>query len=98
MERRQYDIDIIVNGRHLTQLIIDSHYLEKHGQSVTDHLIIDLVKMLNGRRFVPEKISDSGFEYYVEDKMRLKGKAYKLIWLLKDEEIYIGVVNCYRRD
>lgn len=98
MERRQYDISVTINGRQLSHLIIDPHYLERHAASVTDELIIELVKMLDGREFTPEKISSSGFEYYVEDGMKLKGKAYKLVWLLEGEEIYIGVVNCYRRD
>lgn len=98
MERRQYHIKITINGRVLTQLIIDPHYLKKHSQSVTDKIIIALVEMLNGRRFVPDKVNDQGFEFYVEDKMKLKGKTYKLIWLLKNDGIYVGIVNCYRRD
>ena len=79
MVRRQYDIVIIVNGRKLSLLVIDPHYLHKHAESVTDDTIIELVKKLDGREFLPEKVGPSGFEYYVEDKMRLKGKTYKLI-------------------
>jgi hypothetical protein len=97
MERRQYDISVVVNGKELSFLVIDPHYLKKHKGSVTDEIIIELVKMLDGGEFVPEKMSADGYEYYVEDRMVLKGKTYKLIWLLKDDEIYIGVVNCYRR-
>lgn len=87
-----------INGRHLSLLVIDPHYLVKHADSVTDEIIIELVKMLDGREFTPEKITATGFEYYVEDDMKFNGKTYKLIWLLEGDEIYIGVVNCYRRD
>lgn len=78
--------------------MIDPHYLTKHGDSVTDKTIIALVKMLDGRQFVPEDVDSDGFEYFVEDKMKLSGKIYKLVWLLNKNEIYIGIVNCYRRD
>src|SRR2546429_9179339 len=98
MERRQYDVSIIINGKNISHLIIDPHYLKKHGQSVSDEIIVELVKMLDGREFISEMIDVSGFEYYVEDKMKFKGRTYKLIWLLHDDEIYIGIVNCYRRD
>lgn len=98
MDRRWYDISVVVNGIKISQLIIDPHYLLKHGDSVSDEVIIDLVKMLDGREFSPDKLGSNGFLYFVEDRMKYCGKTYKLIWLLKDDEIFIGVVNCYRRD
>ncbi len=98
MERRKYDISITINGRMISQLIIDPHYLVKHGESITDQIIIQLVKKLDGREFTPERIDKDGFEYYVDDKMKLANKKYKLIWLLKNDELFIGVINCYRRN
>lgn len=37
------------------------------------------------------------FAYYVTDNLILDGKSYKLVWLLEDDELYIGIVNAYRR-
>jgi hypothetical protein len=40
MERRSYKIDsIVVNGRFYSEVIIDSHYEEKHSDHIHDELI-----------------------------------------------------------
>jgi hypothetical protein len=96
--RREYIIDLIINGRQLKRLIIDPHYEVKHGDSVSDKIIIDLVKELDGGFYRVEKVDGQGFQYFVEDHLELNNKLYKLIWLLHDDEIFIGVVNCYRRN
>lgn len=96
MNRREYDIRIIVNGRPITKVIIDAHYEVKHGDSVSDEVILELVKLLNGGVF-PVQEKRGPFDYYVTDKIKLGVRLYKLIWLLEDHELYIGVVNAYRR-
>ncbi len=97
MSRREYSINLRVNGRQLSKLVIDSHYEVKHSDSVSDETIIELVKKLDGGTFSEEAEDEDGFQYFVEDNMRFEGKHYKLIWLLQEDEIFIGVVNCYRR-
>lgn len=37
------------------------------------------------------------YEYFVTDRLTLDKKLYKLVWLLEDDQLYIGVVNAYRR-
>lgn len=54
--------------------------------------------MLDGGEFEPEVTTKEGFEYYTEDGMELGNKTYRLVWLLKNSEVYIGVINCDRRD
>ena len=95
--RREYKIKIMVNKKLLDKVVIDPHYEEKHAGAVSDEIILELVKQLDGNTFKPADIDSDGFEYYVNDKMELEGKLYKLIWLLQDGEIYIGIVNAYRR-
>jgi len=96
MGRRTYLVDINVNGRKIDQVIIDSHYELKHGSTIDDNIIIDLVRMLDGKIFQAETYSPP-FEYYVTDNLILHQKKYKLIWLLQDHLLFIGVVNAYRR-
>jgi hypothetical protein len=58
--------------------------------------IFGQVDRLDGGQYEPDDSSDA-FEYYVADQLELKGKRYKLIWLIEHNELYIGVVNAYRR-
>ena len=96
MVRREYAISIAINGKRISEVIIDPHYEEKHADSITDEIIVELVKTLDGRKMVPDDEIPPYF-YFTTDKMELNGKFYKLIWLLEDEQIYVGVINAYRR-
>jgi hypothetical protein len=77
-------------------VIIDPHYEEKHTESINDKIILDLVKTLDGKFFEPDD-EKTPYSYFVTDKIRVNDKLYKLVWLLEDHEIYIGVINAYRR-
>jgi len=54
-----------------------------------------LVHLLNGEVLDPQD-EDPPFAYFAQE-LSLDGKTYRLIWLLEDYQIYIGVVNAYRR-
>ncbi len=96
MNRREYEITPIqVNKFKITKVIIDPHYKEKHGQDIDDELILNLVKKLDGRMQVPEEVDEDGFSYFVTLIMFEK-KKYRLIWLLEEGAIYIGVINAFR--
>ena len=95
MTRRSYDVDIVVNGRHINEVIIDSHYEKKH-PDVTDEIICRLVQTLNGKEFAHEMVKD-GFQFYMLDRIPMDGKLYRLVWCMHEELIYIGVINAFRR-
>jgi hypothetical protein len=95
MSRREYDISIVFNETEIKKVIIDSHFELKHAESINDEIILDLVKQLDGLVRIPESITFP-FSYFSEE-LELNGKLYRLIWLLEDEELYIGVVNAHRR-
>jgi hypothetical protein len=96
MKRREYDISIVVNRVQITKVIIDPHYEEKHAASVSDELILELVKTLDGQVFLPDDVAPP-YSYFRTDGIELDGRLYRLIWLLEEDQIYIGVVNAYRR-
>ena len=96
MKRREYKLRIKVNGQQIEKVIIDPHYELKHSRSVSDDLILELVRLLNNGTF-PVQDFDEPFQYFVTDNLKFKGRRYKMIWLLENKEIYIGVVNAYRR-
>lgn len=97
MERNEYDILLVVNGRRFTRLIIDSHYKKKH-HTIDDVVIVQLTMSLYGQNFKAEKIGPDGFKYFTRDKILLGPKLYKLVWTWRDDDNFIGIVNCYRRD
>ena len=95
MGRRSYRIDsVIVNGKGYSEVIIDSHYEEKHSGQINDELILALVLRLNGRYENPVGTQDN-YSYFVT-MIDLGQKLYRLVWLLEDDAIYIGVVNAFR--
>lgn len=94
-ERRQYKIKaVLVNGLRINEVIISSHYEENHLNYMDDDLILKLVIELDGRREIPVAEKD-GFSYFVT-LVEYSDKPYKLVWLLEDGAIYIGVVNAHR--
>lgn len=96
MSRREYKVNITVNEVSIKNVIIDPHYEEKHAESINDEIILELVRTLDGKMFEADD-EKSPYSYFVTDRIENKGKLYKLIWLLEDHEIYIGVINAYRR-
>jgi len=83
---------INVNGCTITKVIVDSH-VRKH-PDITDDIILDLVRTLDGGDFRPADVKPP-FEYYVNLEF-LGDKQYRIVWLLDQHEIYIGVVTVYR--
>ena len=78
MDRREFPLLIEVNGRQITKLIIDPHYELKHASSVSDDIILNLVRLLDGGTF-PIQERNGDYEYFVTDQLNLNGKLYKLV-------------------
>ncbi len=97
MDRRKYATDITVNGKKIYTVLIDAHYEAKHSASIDDDLILKLVNQMDGWETEPDS-QDSQFSYFVNDRMRLNKKLYKLVWLMEKNDSYIGIINAYRRD
>ena len=97
MGRREYKIDeIIINGISVNKVIIDPHYEKKHSDHIDDQLIVKLVLKLDGRLEAPEE-KDGRIAYFVT-LLILNSKQYRLVWLLDEDFVYVGVVNAYRDD
>jgi len=96
VNRRKHPVNIVVNGHHIKTVVIDPHYEAKHSKSITDELILELVKLLDGGDFSPEA-TDMAFEYYTTDNLIFRNKKYRLVWIIEKHELFIGVINAYRR-
>ena len=75
---------------------VENTDLWAHSDTVTDELILGLVAQLDGGDFSPEAVVDS-FEYFTADNLIVNEKKYRLVWLIERDELFIGVVNAYRR-
>jgi hypothetical protein len=96
MGRKHFDIiEIKVNGKLANRVIIDSHATERH-PDITDETVLDLVLMLNEVEQIPDDIK-APYEYYVS-LLLLNSKQYRLVWLLEEGELYVGVITAYRDD
>lgn len=96
MKRGSYSVSITVNGQKIKRVIIDAHYKLKHSSTISEELILELVGLLDGGDFSPETKAHS-FEYYMNENLVLENKRYRLVWLIEKEELFIGVINAYRR-
>lgn len=96
LDRRSYLMiqRIIVNNRFIWNVIIDSHYRKNHSESINDDLILNLVKKLHGRYQFPEA-QDGKYQYFVT-LLEWESKYYRLVWLLEEQENYIGIINAFR--
>lgn len=95
MSRREYDINILFNVIEIKKVIIDPHYETKHSKSISDEVILRLVRELDGLKLPPED-EKPPYSYFMYE-MELDDKHYRLVWLLEKNQIYVGVINAYRR-
>jgi hypothetical protein len=93
--RTEYLISLTVNGLKIEAVVIDGHYKEKHSPLMDDELILKLVQSLDGEYhdFNDDK---HPFKYFVKNEIEIESKLYRLIWLLEENQSYIGVVNAFR--
>ena len=73
-ERRAYLLlpKIVLNGRHITQVVIDSHYELKHSE-IDDVLILDLVRKLDGLE-IPCQEQKAEWQFFVLDRIPYRKK------------------------
>jgi len=93
--RRSYALNLVVNGRPINEVVIDTHYAIKH-PDITDDLILVLVRGLDGKEFQSEE-REGGWEFFMLDRIEHQGKQYRLVWCMRDASPFLGVINCFRR-
>lgn len=92
--RREYQIPpLYINGLIITKLIIDPH-VDKHSDHIDDELIKKIVRRLDQEGHIPTGIND-GFKYFAS-RIYYEGKAYKMVWLLEESFLYIGVITVFK--
>jgi len=93
-ERIEYKLEITINKRKLTKVIIDQHYIENH-PDMDDEKILELVKTINGETFEVEK-EGNGFQYFKVEPVSLEDKPYRLVLMLCIYDDFLGVINAFR--
>jgi hypothetical protein len=85
---------VIINGRSLSRVIIDQYYKDKH-KEVTDEIILDLIREIDGENYDIES-EKGGFQYFTVEPVYFKEKPYRLILLLCIHDDFLGVINAFR--
>lgn len=94
MERNEYFLNLTINQKKTSRVIIDQHYKIKHNE-LDDKLILDLVLTLDGEIFeIDSKYNN--FEYFVAEPVLCLGKPYRVILLHCIDDNYLGVINAFR--
>ena len=70
---------LTINEKLINQIIISSHYEISHPY-LTDEIILELVKKLDGKVFqVEDKKPNPNREFFSQDRIEYQGYKYKLI-------------------
>jgi hypothetical protein len=85
---------LTLNWRQAFYVVISSHYEKRHRSSINDTLILELVRELEGHLQIPE-LYEAPYAYFTS-RIILRGMQYRLIWLLEDGALYLGVINAFR--
>ena len=93
-ERPEYKLQLVVNRQDVNRVIIDQHYKIKH-PDVTDEIILELVKELDGGSFPVEEI-DGEFRYFRVEPVYHDDKPYRLVLLICITDDFLGVINAFR--
>jgi hypothetical protein len=95
-DRKEYHLEIHINERHLNRVIIDQHYKKNH-PNVTDEIILDLVRTLDGEIFPIESEVDD-FQYFTVEPVFRDHNPYRIVMVLCIFDDYLGVINAFRVD
>jgi hypothetical protein len=93
--RRCYSLDkvITVNDLLINEIVFDSH-VDKHSDHISDEVILSLVKLLDGKNYIPTSIKED-FSYFVSNITK-DSYTYRLVWLQQKHCLYIGVITAFR--
>lgn len=94
--RNEYPLKLTINHRKLNRVIIDQHYKIKH-QDVTDEIILDLVRSLDGEDY-PVESERGEFEYFTAEPVFKDDNPYRLVMVLCIFDDYLGIINAFRVD
>ncbi len=97
MKLLSFKLNVFVNETWFHEVLIDSHVLERHGESMTTHLVLKLVSRLHLNDYKADNLDNRGFSYFVTDNLILDNKSYRMVWLIPPESNYIGVRTAFRR-
>jgi hypothetical protein len=86
---------IKVNEIKFWEIVISSHYEEKHPE-ITDKLILELVQQLDNKIFVG-KAGKEGWKYFEFEPLFHQSKTYRLVWCWNSKHSFLGIRNCFQR-
>ena len=62
-----------VNGTWFEDILVDEHTFHRHGESVPEVVVTQLVSLLHMQDFAVEAVDAKGFQYFVNNELLLDG-------------------------
>ena len=93
--RKEFNIEILFNGKKCKPIIIDSHFSKSH-PDISFKLILKLVASLDGSFFDPQKVSPDGFQYFAIEPVFHQKAPYRLVLVTHKSQRFLGVINAFR--
>jgi hypothetical protein len=94
--RAEYNLVIRINSHEIRRVIIDQHYKINH-PDVTDEIILDLVKSLDGEDF-PVQAERGEYQYFATEPVFRDQAPYRIVMVLCIFDDFLGVINAFRVD
>lgn len=92
-----HKMNVYVNEIWFLHVHIHEHVFERHGESITTEIILNLIRQLHFGKFKVEARDEKNWQYFATHQT-LNRKSYRLVWCIPPDADFLGVRTAFRKD